>query len=356
MYKNTSFLHFTMKLFLAGTSVSNPEEEKKMQLLFKNGSKLHSYYHCLEGFEQKWFQMNIRNKVDLFLDSGAFSAWTQNVHIDILEYINFIKEHSDVIKTYSNLDVIGDPDKTLENQRIMEDHGLTPIPTFHYGEDLGFLERYIDEYEYIALGGMVGIRASQLKVWLDRIFKNYICNANGTPVVKVHGFGMTSLKLLLRYPWYSVDSTSWVVTGRLGSIYVPIHKNGKYLYDENSLKISVSNKSPKLKEAGKHIKTLSPLETKNVMQYIDEKGYTLGHSKYRYVKQDYELNERQRWAEGKPQSKSVKRLLETIVEPGLSNTYQLRDELNIIYFQDLEKFFKPWPWNFETGSVLNSIF
>lgn len=34
-----------MHIYLAGTSVSNPEEEPRMSLLFKKGYKLHSYFH-----------------------------------------------------------------------------------------------------------------------------------------------------------------------------------------------------------------------------------------------------------------------------------------------------------------------
>ena len=51
------------------------------------------------------------NKVELFLDSGAFSAFTQKVTIDIQEYIAFIKEHEDIIDVYANLDVIGMPEQ-----------------------------------------------------------------------------------------------------------------------------------------------------------------------------------------------------------------------------------------------------
>ena len=52
-----------MKIYLAGTSVSNPEEEKTLQKLFSAGNKLHPYYHCSEnGFEENWFIMNIKNK------------------------------------------------------------------------------------------------------------------------------------------------------------------------------------------------------------------------------------------------------------------------------------------------------
>ena len=351
-----------MKIYLAGASVCNPDENEKMQMLFKKGSKLHSFFYAKEGsgLEERWFVVNIKNKVDLFLDSGAFSAWTQGIEIDIQEYIDFIKEHKDIIEVYANLDVISRGDtlaakkesaqKTLENQKIMEKAGLYPLPVFHIGEPLKYLEYYINNYEYIALGGMVGKQKSTLIPWLDKCFGQFICDKKGIPKVKIHGFGLTSLSLMLRYPWYSVDSTSWVTTGRMGSIYVPRFRNGKWIYDENSWIIAVSSRSPSSKEAGKHIHTLSPKQKEIILKYIHEKGYKLGKSRFENVSQSHELAKNERWAEKKPKNKSTRRLLEIIEEPGLSNRYQLRDEINIMYFQDLEKTMFDWPWPFkQTG-------
>jgi len=161
--------------------------------------------------------------------------------------------------------------------------------------------------------------------------------------------------LMLRYPWYSVDSTSWVVTGRMGSIYIPRYKGGKWIYDENSWKIAVSNRSPNTKEAGKHIETLPPLEKRILIRYIYEKGYRLGKSEFKEVAQNHTPAENERWAEKKEKGKS-KRLLEIIKEPGISNKYQLRDEMNIIYFLDLEKSMPEWPWAFKKKGVTNGFF
>jgi len=59
-----------------------------------------------------------------FLDSGAFSAFTKNVSIDISDYIKFIKDNKNIFKNYAVLDVIGDAKETLKNQIIMEKQGL----------------------------------------------------------------------------------------------------------------------------------------------------------------------------------------------------------------------------------------
>lgn len=343
-----------MKLYFAGL-IGAPEQNE-----YKHDSnpRLFSYYELTSPTaraKRVWRERNERMKekpkVDLFLDSGAYSAVTQGAVINIQDYIKFIKENKEAISIYANLDVIGDAAGTWKNQQIMEKAGLSPLPVFHQGEDETYLRKYIEQYEYIALGGMVGTSSNQLIYWLDRIFPT-TCDEDGMPKIKVHGFGLTSLQLMLRYPWYSVDSTSWVITGRMGNVFVPRWKNGKWTYDENSWKVTVSSKNDKSKEAGQHINTFSPEAKKTILRYFEEKGYKLGKSEYKKVSQNYELAENEKWADKKPvdangkPDKKAKREVEIIVEPGLSNTYQLRDELNIVYFLDLEKSLPEWPWPF----------
>src|SRR5690606_18275566 len=204
--------------------------------------------------------------VDTFLDSGAFSAWTKGMEIDIQKYIEFIKQNQDVITVYANLDVIS-PDrfsmgtkesaeKTLRNQKNMEEADLSPLPVFHIGEPFEYLEYYVNHYDYIGLGGMVGKSKQTLSPWLDVVFGKYVCDERGYPKVKVHGFGLTSVTLMVKYPWYSVDSTTWTVNARLGKVFVPRLIEGKWVYDEKFWIISISARSPEKKEAGKHFDTL----------------------------------------------------------------------------------------------------
>jgi hypothetical protein len=292
--------------------------------------------------------MKNNNKISLFLDSGAFSAWSKKIEIDIYEYIKFIKEHEQYIDVYAVLDNILDPEKTLKNQKIMEKEGLLPLPCFHFGEDIKYLEYYLNNYDYIALGGMVPISSKDLNEWLDNLFKNFICDKLGFPKIKIHGFGMTSLKLMLRYPWYSVDSTSWVMTSRMGGIYIPRYKSGRWIYDENSWKVSISTRSPNKSEAGQHINTFPEIQKIHIINYFSEKGYVLGKSEFRFESAKYNLKKNEKWI-----GKIIggKREIETIIEPGLCNDYKLRDELNIIYYLDLEKHMPEWPWSFKAKGV-----
>lgn len=345
-----------MKLYLAG----NSQYSGVWEYIAREHEKALLSYHYLENEDKPFWQKTLikmkdaNNKVNLFLDSGAFSAKTQGVEINIEEYIQFIKDHQQYLEVYANLDVIGDPAGTWKNQMIMEAEGLKPLPVFHHGEDLKWLHRYLNRgYDYIALGGMV--KTSNLSMWLDDLFLNHLCDPNGIPKVKIHAFGMTSLKLMIRYPWYSVDSTSWVVTGRLGAIYVPRFRNGVWIYDENSWKIAVSNKSPTTKDAGKHITTLSPKQREIIMHYVHDKGFVFGKSLYKTEKLPYDLEDNEKWVDKKIVGQ-ITREVEIIKEAGISNMYQLRDEINIQYFMDLEKSMPEWPWSFKKTEVLNGFF
>ena len=285
-------------------------------------------------------------RVELFLDSGAFSAFTQGVEIDIQEYIEFVQEHEGELTIYANLDVIGDAAATLKNQRIMEKAGLTPLPCFHPKEEFSYLARYIEEHDYIALGGLASklYNRQDMTRYLDKCFEMICDTPDRMPKVKVHGFGLTSLPLMMRYPFYSVDSTSWVMAARMGCVYFPRYRKGRWIYDQNSWKIYVSARSPSKKDAGSHIHTLAPKQREVIERYIEEKGYKLGKSTFRVVKKakKYELAEDETWC-GKERDDGS-REVETIVEAGLCNQYRHRDELNVIFFLDLEQNMQQWPW------------
>lgn len=310
-------------------------------------------------------KLKMGNKVNLFLDSGAFSAKTKGIEINIQDYISFIKENEDYIDVYANLDVIGDAEATWVNQKIMENSGLHPLPVFHIGENISYLYKCM-QYEYFCLGGIAKVSSQERRNWLDMCF-NIICDScDGTPKNKVHGFGMTSIEMMVRFPWFSVDSTSWVLIGRFGGVYIPQKKNGKYVYNENPFKINVSNRSPNTKQEGQHFSTMTKIEQKIILEYLEEKEFYIGKSEYRKEnRKTYKLiKENERWANSADAGAcrelieeigtfvpsdllAMRDLVEIIIEPGLCNDYKKRDELNIIYFLDLENNLPKWPWAFK---------
>ena len=206
----------------------------------------------------------------LFLDSGAYSAWSKGISIDINKYMRFISDNSEIITHYATLDSIGDPIQTLKNTSIMESNGLSPLPVFHYNEDIQYLKDMLDKYEYICLGGMVPISTPQLTLWLDDLWDRYLTHKDGSPRVRVHGFGQTSMRLLKRYPWYSADSTSWVRPGAFGSILCDL---GDYS------KVSVTYQSGDSSDSYYRMK---PHDKKVFLEWITDKGYKIAELQASY--------------------------------------------------------------------------
>lgn len=204
----------------------------------KSFPRLFSYYNDKKGIND-FFKENAFSK--LFIDSGAFTAWTKGVKINVDEYINFLNEHYDRIYLAGQVDIIaGTPDSvptaqqqyeasvgTWENYLYMRERLKNPdvlLYTFHIGEDFKFLKQALEwrdsngnPFPYMALGGTVGKTSPQKIEWFNKCWK--IIKNSSHPNVKVHAFGMTSLKILENFPFTSADSTSWILTSAMGSIY-----------------------------------------------------------------------------------------------------------------------------------------
>jgi|TARA_R110000824_G_scaffold260399_1_gene449071 hypothetical protein len=160
----------------------------------------------------------------VFLDSGAFSALTQNITIDLDTYIKCIHTYKKHLDVYASLDVIGDAKASQANTDYMESCGLWPLPTFHRGSKWTDLHYMCERYDHFALGGVASetTRRESIQPWLDgclSIIKGYWPR-------RIHGFGIQAQWALERYPFYSSDSSSVVMAASFGG--VNRFQNGKY--------------------------------------------------------------------------------------------------------------------------------
>ena len=152
----------------------------------------------------------------LLIDSGAYTASTQDIEINIDEYCEFLIQNP-WITPYVNLDNINpdDPEDgahvSHQNFRHMRQRGLNPIPVFHAGEDFAWLRKYIFEEgsEHIGLGGVAGSRSIERNwAFFDQCFA--VIEKCGRPI-KTHAFGVAHEATLLRYPFASADAASWLL-------------------------------------------------------------------------------------------------------------------------------------------------
>lgn len=263
-----------MKLFLAAvyTNEYAPNQkgwaafnENEVEKTSKLPNILESYHYV---YRQRYVDAMRENGAKIFLDSGAFSAFTLGVKIDLPLYCHYIRENRDIIRREdgvylaSVLDGIGDPLETYRNQLAMEELGAKPLPCFHYGEDERYLEYYIKNYPYITIGGMVGKGKTQLIKWLDRIWGRYLLDGSGNARIKAHGFGITTSDIMERYPWYSCDSSSWIQATSFGR--VDVDQFGRIL---------ISDKHPSRQIQGQHLTTFSEPEQAAVRRVIANAGF-----------------------------------------------------------------------------------
>lgn len=257
-----------------GKSIRN---EKRCVLLSQLNDR-NTIYKWIEEFKN-----NPSSKCNLFIDSGAFSAWTKGKQIDVDEYIDFINKNKDYITVAASVDKIPGEARTSnvasekdvadaaqatwENflyMRSKMDNKSKLLYTFHVGEPWHFLQQaleYEDEFgkiEYLAFGGLVGKNKDIQKAFIEKCFE--LIKNSSNPNIKVHGFGLTRLGYLEQYPFTSADSTAWLMTAINGGIFSKwgtLKVSDRSIYREDH----INNKL----EAGQE----------EIKKYIESKGFNL---------------------------------------------------------------------------------
>ena len=275
-----------------------------------------------------------------FLDSGAFTLWTTAAkyykenncgrwdYYDTPEfweymdnYARFIKKYKIAIDLYANIDAIGNPEITWRNQKHLEEkHGLTPVPVVHYGSDIKWLKKYVNAgYKIIGFGGLVGSSMKQsCRDWIDECF-DYVCDTpDRTPSVKIHGFGVTSFRLLWRYPWWSVDSAAWDKIASFGGICVPHKRKGEFVFNISPYIMKVSMESPGRKTKN-HILTLPEKEKIIIQEWLDYIDIPMGS-----------LDEKGE-----------------IKEKGIVTYHVYRRISNLYFYDKMVKALPKYPWSFK---------
>ena len=155
----------------------------------------------------------------------------------------------------------------------MRDKGLEPIPVYHSRSPLKFLEYYIEHTDYIAISIDKNLSKSGRIRNLDFLWDQYLTDSQGDPLLKVHGLGISSAQIKSDYPWYSVDSTTWVQNSRFGTISVPKKRHGKYVYDVPPNIVPVTDRRLSDK---RHLLNRDQAEQDEILRYIEEKSLQFG--------------------------------------------------------------------------------
>lgn len=296
----------------------------------------------------------------ILADSGAWSHFRSGKKLTMDDYCKWLDKWQHAITHYVNMDVIGDGQKSYDNWIEMRKRGYNPLPVYHASTSIKFLEKYLESgADYLCLGAIARMNTEYRISNLDLIWANHLVeHKTGMPIVKVHGFGLTSLRIMVRYPWYSVDSTSWAYAARNGMMFIARKIGGEFKYGEQSYKRFVSTRSPRSKKLGgeHHIDACSQNEKDLFKEYLSDLGVPYGKSTFRpYTGTEVLAGNELLWKRRVHIGKGTP-LIETIHEKGICNDQRIRNEANILFFLKLSKQIRKWPWPFHAHKTQRRIY
>lgn len=198
---------------------------------------LDSFYYFRKASDNTIKKMMSYIKSDkcktFILDSGAFTYMESAKVSDKLIYDDFeqyIREYCDFINKWDiehfvemDIDLVVGIKKVEEYRKTIERLTSKPvIPVFHRERGEKYFHRMCEEYDYVAVGGLVGTTYARQHYHYLQWFID-VAHANNA---KIHGLGFTSIEGLKKYNFDTVDSTSWLSGSRFASINVwnPITK------------------------------------------------------------------------------------------------------------------------------------
>lgn len=262
LVKPTKIPQSNFSLYYAGTRTSYAEN-----FITENGyCRLLSYVN-----ERRMIEKHCQNGRPVFVDSGAFSASTRGIKINVDDYIEWLnKWHTNMVQyccwdviPVNDIDPVDAAQQTWDNylymyERLADNEKL--VYCYHYGEPVEYLRQALEfGCTRIALGGMAKRKKAERKEFLDSIkneFENY-------PDVRVHAFGMTDVGLLEQFTFiHSADSTSWLWSCKFSECQF----NAKS-------KVYFSDKNP---DKPNHVSNITDDEYFAVEDEISEFGFEVG--------------------------------------------------------------------------------
>lgn len=205
-----------MRVYLAGDSYLK-------QTLERLGDNKVSELFLLRTFvsNEPWFERYYNICKDVILDSGAFSFmsgkdvsrinWEEYVE----RYAHFVLKNN--IKHFIELDIdaiVGFEEVKRLRKKLEQLTNKQPIPVWHKSRGKEAYLQDVANYDYIALGGFA------IKNWKRKDYKfiEWFIKEAHKNNTKIHGLGFTNFSMLETLKFDSVDSSSWTVGSRYGSI------------------------------------------------------------------------------------------------------------------------------------------
>jgi len=199
----------------------------------------------------------------LMLDSGAHTYQKPSKETDwdryVWEYAKFVSMYSNLIDEYVELDIenkVGLEQVEKWREFLVRKTGRVPVVVWHKERGKEYWLYMVRKYPYVGFSGYVSL--TEKPEIPEKNFAWFITRAHEHGA-KVHGFGLSRLPILLKYPFDSVDSTSWK----------QMAVNGTRIYFRNGKIIRVRENARTRERYRKRLR-LNMLEALKMQQYLEE--------------------------------------------------------------------------------------
>lgn len=208
------------------------------------------YPHVLISYfydrDQSFFEKKLGYNPQTWMgDSGAFSAWTLGGEgIDLDDYISWCLYYRSLKPDFVcvSLDVIaGRRDagptnreneramaESLENGDKMRDAGLSIMEVYHQWEPLSHLETLLERRqprEVLGISPRDRRPPAERSAFCESVFSLLKSSCGWQQLVPTHGLGVSPVSPIgSRFPWWSVDASSWVASAVYGQEVLPSGK------------------------------------------------------------------------------------------------------------------------------------
>lgn len=179
-------------------------------------------------------------RVNILLDSGAFTAWKSGKEITLDQYCKFIETVPFDLMGYFTLDKIGDHEGTKQNLLEIRRRGFAPIPIFTRGDSLDYLEEMYTFADIVGIGSLVGTKG-------NRWFLETTLAATTGKKRKVHWLGFTDRNYLANHQPFSVDTSIASGTSRYKRVVIYAGNGILKSFDLADLRDDTANTIPKIK-------------------------------------------------------------------------------------------------------------
>jgi len=244
-----------MRVFL-----SSAETEVKRFNLWKYPNILLSFFYVTKDNVVRFFEKFPYEGFEMILvDSGGYSARKTGRTINIKDYASYLNTYEFPFAV--NLDVVNVED-TLKNFEYLRNKcpKTKILPVYHFSDyvtthNKHLLKTFVSEgSDYIFLGGLAGMGVHPD---LYCKFLSY-CFAATDHKIKLHGLGITAETFLEKFPFYSVDSSTWVAPRRFNHGLSKL----KYGNDFSYVYMRTTNSEQKLLEEANYFRNLGIKYTK----------------------------------------------------------------------------------------------